>query len=201
MRIGILGTGVVGQTLAAKLEELGHDVEIGSRDPERSFAAAAEHGELVFNATPGGVTLDVLRMAGGANLAGKVLVDVCNALDFSGGFPPTLSVCNDDSVAERIQREFPDVRVVKSLNTVNADVMTNPGLVPGDHNVFVAGNDDEAKGEVRALLESFGWQGERVLDLGGIEAARGLEMYLPLWLRLYGAAGTAHFNIALMRGE
>jgi hypothetical protein len=199
MRIGMLGTGVVGQTLAKKLTELGHDVKIGSRDPARSFADAAAHGELVFNATAGTASLDALRMAGADNLAGKVLVDVANALDASHGVPPTLSVCNTDSLAEQIQHEFPDARVVKTLNTMNADVMADPGLVPGPHNVFLAGDDDAAKDEVRALLESFGWPATQVLDLGGLDAARGMEMYLPLWLRLFQAAGTAHINIALMR--
>jgi predicted dinucleotide-binding enzyme len=197
----MLGTGVVGRTLEAKLTELGHDVKVGSRDPDRSFEAAAAHGELIFNATAGGVALNALRMAGADNLAGKVLVDVSNPLDFSQGFPPSLIVCNTDSVAEQIQREFPDARVVKALNTVNAAVMTNPGSVPGDHNVFVAGEDQGAKDEVRALLGSFGWPSERVIDLGGIDAARGLEMYLTLWVRLFQAVGTPQINIQVMRAE
>jgi 8-hydroxy-5-deazaflavin:NADPH oxidoreductase len=201
MRIGMLGTGVVGQTLEGKLTELGHDVRVGSRDPARSFEAAAAHGELIFNATAGAASLNALRMAGADNLSGKVLVDVSNPLDFSQGFPPSLSVCNTDSVAEQIQREFPDARVVKSLNTVNATVMVDPGSVPGDHNIFVAGNDDGAKADVRALLEAFGWPAERVLDLGGVDAARALEMYLPLWLRLFQAAGTPQVNIQLMRAS
>jgi 8-hydroxy-5-deazaflavin:NADPH oxidoreductase len=201
MRIGMLGTGVVGQTLEGKLTELGHDVKVGSRDPARSFQAAAAHGELIFNATAGAVSLNALRMAGADNLSGKVLVDVSNPLDFSQGFPPSLSVCNTDSVAEQIQREFPDARVVKSLNTVNATVMVDPGSVPGEHNIFVAGNDDGAKADVRALLEGFGWPSERVLDLGGVDGARALEMYLPLWLRLFQAAGTPQVNIQLMRAS
>jgi len=199
MRIGMLGTGVVGRTLEGKLTELGHDVKVGSRDPERSFAAAAEHGEVVFNATAGTASLEALALAGAENLAGKTLVDVANGLDFSAGFPPTLSVCNSDSLAEQIQREFPDAHVVKTLNTMNADLMIEPGIVPGDHNVFVAGENDAAKDEVRGLLESFGWPGDRIIDLGGIVAARGLEMWLPLWLQLYQASGTGHFNIALLR--
>jgi 8-hydroxy-5-deazaflavin:NADPH oxidoreductase len=197
----MLGTGVVGQTLEAKLTELGHDVKVGSRDPAHSFEAAAAHGELIVNATAGSVALNALRMAGADNLAGKVLVDVSNPLDFSQGFPPSLTVCNTDSVAEQIQREFPDARVVKSLNTVNANVMTDPDSVPGDHNIFVAGNDDSAKAEVRALLESFGWPRDRIIDLGGIDGARALEMYLPLWVRLFGVAGTPHINIAVMRAS
>lgn len=201
MRIGMLGTGVVGRTLGGKLTELGHDVKVGSRDPARSFADAAAHGEIVFNATAGTASLDALRMAGADNLAGKLLIDVANPLDGSRGFPPTLAVCNDDSLAEQIQREFPDARVVKALNTMNADVMVEPELVPGDHNLFIAGNDDGAKAQARELLASFGWPDERILDLGGIDAARGMEMYLPLWLRLFQAAGTGHLNIAVMQAS
>src|SRR3954470_19049370 len=152
MRIGMLGTGVVGQTLEGKLRELGHDVKVGSRDPARSFEAAAAHGELIVNATAGGASLNALRMAGADNLAGKVLVDVSNPLDFSQGFPPSLTVCNTDSVAEQIQREFPGTKVVKSLNTMTASVMVNPALVPGDHDVFVSGNDASAKAQVSDLL-------------------------------------------------
>src|SRR4051794_19186894 len=197
MRIGMLGRGRVGQTITAKLEELGHDVKFGSRDPSQSYADAAAHGELLFNVTAGTGSLEALRAAGADNLAGKVLIDVANPLDASGGFPPILSVCNDDSLAEQIQREFPDARVVKSLNTMNCDVMVDPGLVSGDHNVFVAGDDDAAKDEVRALLESFGWPAARIMDLGGLVAARGLEMWLPLWLNLFQASGTGHINIAV----
>src|SRR5436190_13209979 len=197
MRIGMLGTGVVGQTLEAKLTALGHDVKVGSRDPERSFEAAAAHGELIFNATGGAVSLRALNRAGAENLASKVLVDVSNPLDFSGGFPPSLTVCNTDSIAEQIQREFPDARVVKALNTMTAALMTDPDSVPGDHNVFIAGDDDAAKADVRGLLESFGWTGERVMDLGGLDAARGLEMYLPLWLRLFQTVGSPTLNIAV----
>src|SRR5438067_2263162 len=199
MRIGMLGTGVVGQTLERKLIELGHDVKVGSRDPSRSFADAAAHGELVFNATTGTASLEALRMAGAGSLAGKVLVDVANPLDTSRGFPPTLSVANTDSLAEQIQREFPEARVVKALNTMNADVMVDPGLVPGDHNAFIAGDDDDAKDDVRSLLESFGWPPTRVLDLGELAAARGMEMYLPLWLRLFRVMGTARINIGVTR--
>src|SRR6266508_397265 len=143
MRIAVLGTGTVGRTLAGKLRELGHDVEIGSRsqkDDAVEFADAAGGAELVVNATAG--SLEALRAAGAENLAGKVLLDVSNALDFSRGRPPRLSVCNDDSVGEQIQRGFPEARVVKSLNTVNASVMVDPSLVPGEHSVFVSGNDD-----------------------------------------------------------
>lgn len=217
MRIGVLGTGIVGRTLATKLVSLGHEVMMGSRQAgnekaadwvrdagagarEGSFADAAEHGELVINATAGAVALDALRMAGADKFAGKVLLDVSNPLDFSRGMPPTLTVCNDDSVAESIQREFPDARVVKSLNTVNTDVMVSPEVVPGEHTMFVAGNDDDAKRQVTDLLESFGWSSDRVLDLGDVTAARGMEMYLPLWLRLFGTSGTSKVNVQVLTG-
>jgi 8-hydroxy-5-deazaflavin:NADPH oxidoreductase len=202
MRIGVLGTGTVGRTLAGKLSELGHEVQVGSREAGEDkviFAEAAEAAELVINATAGGASLDALRLAGADNLAGKVLIDVSNPLDFSKGTPPRLSVCNDDSVAEQIQREFPDARVVKSLNTVTAALMVDPAAVPGDHAMFVSGDDDGAKAEVTELLGSFGWPADRVIDLGGIDAARAQEMYLPLWLRLFGAAGTPMVNVELRR--
>ncbi len=214
MKIGVLGTGVVGQTLAGRLVGLGHEVVMGARQtgnekatgwaaaagPSASagtFADAARHGELLVNATAGTASLDALGAAGSENLAGKVVVDVANPLDFSGGMPPSLSVCNTDSLGEQIQRTFPDARVVKSLNTVNADVMVHPEIVPGSHTMFLCGNDDAAKQEVRALLESFGWPPADLLDLGDIGASRGMEMYLPLWLRLWGATGTGHLNLNL----
>jgi 8-hydroxy-5-deazaflavin:NADPH oxidoreductase len=205
---------MVGQTIATKLVELGHEVTMGARAAgnekavewasgagesarEGSFADAAAHGELLFNCTAGTASLDALRAAGEAELAGKVLVDVANPLDFSGGMPPRLSVVNDDSLAEQIQREFPDARVVKALNTVNASVMVT-GIAGS--NLFVCGDDDAAKEQVTELIGDFGWPGESVVDLGGIEAARGMEMYLPLWLRLMGALGTPQFNIGIVRG-
>lgn len=216
MRIGVLGTGMVGETLATRLVELGHDVVMGARSagndkavawsqrfPELagqgSFADAAAHGEVVVNATAGVASVEALRAAGADNLAGKTLLDVANPLDFSGGFPPRLSVVNDDSLGEQIQREFPDARVVKALNTMNCQVMVDPARVPGDHDVLMAGDDEAAKREVTGLLESFGWPGEAIHDLGGIGSARGLESYLPLWLSLMGALGTGDFNIHVAR--
>jgi predicted dinucleotide-binding enzyme len=198
VKIGVLGTGAVGTTLAAKLRELGHDVRIGSRDGSKgdgTFADAAEFGELVVNATGGAVSLQALEQAGEDNLRGKVLIDVSNPLDFSQGRPPILSVCNDDSVGEQIQRRFPEARVVKSLNTVNHQVMVQPSLIEGEHDVFVAGEDEGARAQVVDLLESFGWPRERIVDLGGIRSARATEMYLPLWLALLGAFGTPHVNV------
>ena len=216
MRVGVLGTGMVGRAIATKLVELGHEVTMGSRSADGealaewvsgagegarggTFADAAASAELVFNCTSGGASLEALGAAGAENLANKTLVDVANPLVFSGSGPPTLSVCNDDSLGERIQAAFPDARVVKSLNTVNCEVMVDPSRVRGDHAVFVCGDDEAAKAQVSALLEAFGWPAESIVDLGEIGAARATEMYLPLWLRLYGKLGTADFNIAIAR--
>jgi predicted dinucleotide-binding enzyme len=126
------------------------------------------------------------------------VVDIGNALDFSRGMPPTHTVCNDDSPAETLQREFPEARVVKALNTVTAPVMVDPASVAGgDHAMFIAGDDAEAKAAVREILEQgFGWR--HVVDLGGISAARGMEMYLPLWVALMAAEGTPMFNVRLV---
>src|SRR5215210_4228953 len=218
MRIGVLGTGMVGQTLAGKLVELGHEVRMGSREAgnekavawaseagegasEGSFADAAEFGELVINATAGGASLKALEAAGGENLSGKVLVDVANPLDFSGGMPPSLTVCNTDSLAEQIQRAFPEARVVKALNTVNASVMVEPDALGGSTNLFVCGNDDGAKAQVIEILETFGWLSGDILDLGDVSAARGPEMYLPLWVLMMGATGTPRFNVSIVKGE
>jgi predicted dinucleotide-binding enzyme len=209
---------VVGQTIATKLIELGNEVTMGAREAANekaaawasaqgahahagTFADAAAFGELVVNATSGSVSLAVLEAAGASNLADKPLVDVSNPLDFSQGFPPTLSVANTDSVAEQLQAAHPEARVVKTLNTVNASVMVDPELVPGDHVLFVSGNDADAKAQVTALLGRFGWPADRVIDLGDIATARGPEMYLPLWVRLMTALGTPHFNVAISRAD
>ena len=215
MKFGVLGTGMVGQAIATKLVQLGHEVTMGSRDAgnekavgwsqeaggdaaEGSFADAASAGEIVFNCTSGGASLQALDAAGAENLSGKTLIDVANALDFSQGAPPSLSVCNTDSLGEQIQRRFPDTKVVKALNTVNAGVMVAPEKVPGDHFLPICG-DDAAKPQVVELLGEFGWPPDRVVDLGDISSARGMEMYLPLWLALMNSLGTAEFNIALAR--
>ena len=145
------------------------------------------------------MSVEALRAAGADNLAGKVLIDVANPLDASSGFPPTLAIVNTDSLGETIQREFPGARVVKALNTVNCAVMVDPSSVPGEHDVFVAGEDGDAKAVVVGLLRELGWTGDRVVDLGGIRAARGMEMYLPLWLSMMQAFGTAAFNIRVVR--
>ena len=214
----MLGTGTVGRTLAAALAGRGHDLVVGTRDVDVTatrpdvaewqaahpgvrlvpLGETAAHGEVVVNATSGEGTLAAVGAAG--DVAGKVVADVSNALDFSAGFPPTLSVANTDSIGEQLQRAFPDARVVKTLNTMNASVMADPSLVPGEHHVFVAGDDDEAKAVVTGLLTDLGWPATSVLDLGGIRAARSTEMYLPLWLSLMGVAGSPAFNIRLVRG-
>jgi predicted dinucleotide-binding enzyme len=225
MRIGVLGTGGVGQTLAAKIASLGHEVMMGTRDvgaalarteagwgaeplaqwqqehPEvmlGTFAETAAHAEILFNATAGMASLDAIRAAGAENLDGKILVDVANPLDFSSGMPPTLSVCNTDSLAEQIQRAFPSTKVVKSLNTVNMGVMVDPSqLARGDHHMFLSGSDEGAKGEVARILKDwFGWK--NVLDLGDITAARGMEMLVALWLRLSMTMQTSQISIKVV---
>lgn len=218
MRIGVLGTGMVGNAIAGKLVALGHEVMMGAREggnekavgwaesagqgaSEGSFADAAAFGELVVNCTAGAHSLAALEAAGQESLAGKVLLDIANPLDFSAGMPPTLTVANTDSLGEQIQRAFPETSVVKALNTMNCQVMVDPARVPGDHVVFLCGEHDAAKDQVRALLESFGWPADRIRDLGGIQAARGTEMYLPLWLSLMGALGTGDFNITVARPQ
>jgi 8-hydroxy-5-deazaflavin:NADPH oxidoreductase len=211
MKIGVLGTGSVGNTLATKFAALGHEVRMGARDAKNpkaaawaqtagakasagTFADAAKFGEIVFNCTSGMGALDALSAAGADNLRGKVLVDVANPLDFSRGMPPSLFTGSNDSLGERIQKAFPETRVVKALNTVNAEVMVDPKRVPGVSDVFVCGNDAGAKAEVtRILKEWLGWPA--VVDLGDITGARGTEAYLLLWLRLWGAFGTPHLNV------
>jgi predicted dinucleotide-binding enzyme len=158
-----------------------------------TFAEAAAHGEMLFNCTHGSGSLAAFEAAGSGNMGRKVMVDIANPLDFSRGFPPSLSVCNTDSLAEQLQRAFPELRVVKALNTMNANVMVNPAIISGEHVVFVCGNDPVARAQVTALLQSdFGWQ--RVMDLGGLQAARGLEMAVMLWLSVMAAKGSPMFN-------
>ena len=211
MKIGILGTGAVGQTVGTRLVALGHDVMMGARaaDNEKvlgfagrtggkagTFKDASSHGEMVINATRGDTSLSLLTTLG-RELRGKVLIDVSNPLDFSAGFPPHLTVSNTDSLAEQIQRALPDTFVVKSLNTVTAQVMVEPALVPGHHTVFVSGNDQKAKGRVMDFLRALGWVS--IIDLGDISSARAAEQLLPLWVRLYSKLGTGLFNIAVMK--
>jgi predicted dinucleotide-binding enzyme len=163
-----------------------------------TFAEAVAHGQLVVAALSGQGVLEGLSLAGEAALAGKVLIDITNPLDFSKGMPPSLTVSNTDSLGEQIQRKFPKTKVVKTLNTTNAFLMVDPGqLAGGDHTMFVAGNDAAAKAEVTSILKAFGWKD--IVDLGDITMARGTEMWLPLWVRLYGALQTPMFNLKIVR--
>jgi len=213
MRIAVIGTGHAGRTLAQGFQRIGHDVVVGTRDPDATRGREEWHGldvplaalgmvaadaDLVVNATNGQASLSALGEVGSDHLAGKVIVDVANPLDFSQGFPPTLSVKDTDSLAEQLQRAFPEARVVKSLNTVTASVMVDPSTVgDGDTTVFVAGDDAEARQQVAGLLRELGWRD--IVELDGLQNARGLEMWLPLWVRLMGALGTADFNIKVVR--
>lgn len=227
MKIAVLGTGMVGRAVAGRWSALGHDVVIGTRDVDATlartdadgmgnppyaewaqgqpdirlvtFADAGEHGEILVNATSGDGSLAALEAVGADRLAGKVVIDIANPLDFSAGFPPSLSVVNTDSLGEQLQRAFPEARVVKTLNTMNALVMVDPMRLPGDHNVFVAGGDADAKALVEGLLGEFGWPPESIIDLGGLRAARGTEMYLPLWLSLMQTLGSPNFNIKIVK--
>jgi len=216
--IAVLGTGSVGTTLAAGFAAAGHDVRLGTRNPDvtlartepdlrswsqehpgvrfATFAQAAGAGEVVVNATSGEASLSALQAAGGDNLAGKVLIDVANPLDFSEGFPPRLFVQGTDSLGEQIQRAFPAARVVKTWNTMNAGLMLAPDRLDAPTAVFLSGDDARAKEQVRDLQASFGWQ--QIIDLGGIETARAAEMLLPMWLRLLGAVGGPDFNLAIV---
>jgi predicted dinucleotide-binding enzyme len=203
---------MVAQGLSARLAELGHNVVIGTRDADKlrgwqssnqrvligSFAETAAHGDMVINATNGAGSLSALTMAGDENLADKILIDVSNPLDFSDGFPPSLTVFGKDSLAEQIQRAFPMTKVVKTLNTVTARVMTHPlEVANGDHHVFISGNDADAKSQVTELLRSFGWI--NIFDLGDLTTARGSEAYVLLWVRLYGALNTGMINVKIMK--
>jgi predicted dinucleotide-binding enzyme len=215
MKIGVFGTGTVGNTIGTKLVQLGHEVKMGSRTANNekaaawvkangakasqgTFADAAAFGELLWNCTAGMVALSALEAAGAKNLGDKILIDISNPLDFSKGMPPTLSVCNTDSVGEQLQRSFPQLKVVKSLNTMTAAVMVNPAALTGEHDVFVSGNDSAAKARVSEILKGwFGWK--NVIDVGDITTARGTEMILPLWVRLYAAFQSPQFNFHITR--
>ena len=226
MKIAVFGTGHAGRTVAAALAKLGHEVVIGTRDPQATlarqdpdamgtppfaqwraqhvdvalaaYAEAAAAAELVVNMTNGLGSPDALAAAGTRNLSGKILMDVANPLDPSQGFPPSLNPVNTDSLGEQIQQAFPEAKVVKTLNTMNAGLMVNPGRVGGgDHSVFVSGNDADAKKAVTSLLQSLGHQD--IIDLGDITTARGPEMMLPVWIRLWGALGTPDFNFKIVR--
>ena len=213
MRIAVIGTGSVGRTLAQAFQRAGHDVVVGTRDPDETagreewvgldvplqqLALVAADADVVVNATNGSASLAALGEVGSDHLSGKVLIDVANPLDFSQGFPPTLSVKDTDSLAEQIQRAFPEARVVKALNTLNAAVMVDPGSVgEGDTTVFAAGDDAGARDLVVGLLRELGWVD--IIEFDDLSNARGLEMWLPLWVRLMGPLGTPAFNLKIVR--
>lgn len=222
MKIGIIGSAHVAQTVGGKLSQLGHEIVLGTRDPSKlddkkgfggtlrewlaahpsgrvgTNAEAAAHGELLINATNGDGAINALTLAGADNLAGKILIDISNPLDFSKGMPPTLFIKDTDSLGELIQRTFPTTKVVKTWNTMTADVMINPALVNGgDHTIILSGNDEAAKASVTALLQSLGWRD--IIDLGDLSTARGTEMLLPIWVRLWGKLGTGHFQFKIAR--
>jgi len=222
MKIGIIGSGVVAQTLGTKLIELGHDVVLGTRDPAKldekknmagtlrewiaktkkgkvaTFQEAAAHGDLLFNVTNGQSSIEALKLAAADKVGTKVLIDTSNELDFSKGMPPGALASQSNCLGERIQAAFPNLKVVKSLNTIGAPVMVAPqALAGGEHTVFVSGNDTPAKAATAELLKSFGWKD--VLDLGDISSARGPEMYMAMWLRLWGATGTGMLNVKVVR--
>ncbi len=215
MRCGVLGTGIVGQTLGAALVGLGHEVCMGSRslpnEPSQAwadangdaarvgtFAEAAAFGDIVLNCTAGVHSLAVVEQAGSTAFTGKVVVDVANPLDFSEGFPPRLAVAPGDSLAEQIQRLLPDAHVVKALNTVTASVMVDPGSLEQPTDLFVAGDDEGAKDQVTTLLAELGWSRDRVRDLGGLSAARSLEAYVMLWVGLMQSTGSTQFNVRVV---
>jgi 8-hydroxy-5-deazaflavin:NADPH oxidoreductase len=216
MKIAVLGTGQVGETIATKLVSLGHQVRMGSRTANNekaiafadkfsentsygTFADAAAFAEIIVNATSGENAIEALTLAGENNLNGKVLIDVSNPLDFSKGQPATLLQVNTTSLGEEIQAKFPNAKVVKTLNTMWNGLMVNPKMVNnGDHNVFVSGNDADAKEKVKEILVSFDWTASNIIDLGDITTARGPEMYLPLWLRIWGATNNGAFNIKIV---
>jgi 8-hydroxy-5-deazaflavin:NADPH oxidoreductase len=229
MNISIFGTGSVGRTLAEKLVSQGHRVTIGTRDTTETlsrtdsdmmgngpfsqwqaanpsvqldtFANAASAAEVILLATNGLGTVAAIEAAGAQAIGSKIIIDISNPLDLSKGMPPTLFVSNDDSLGEQVQRAVPNARVVKSLNTMWARLMVAPELLAeGEHSVFVSGDDSAAKTTVSTYLADwFGWKPSSIVDLGDLSTARGTEMYLPLWLRLFGAGGTGLFNIKVVR--
>lgn len=228
MKIAILGTGAVGQTLAAKLVALDYDVMLGTRNVAEkmaskakdmygnppfsewleanrkvkvgTFSEAASYGELIINATNGTNSVKALILAGAKNLTGKVLLDVANPLDFSNGQVVLLSGLNNtNSLAEEIQNTFPDVMVVKSLNTMWTGLMVNPEMIGGgDHINFICGNKPEAKAKVEKILKQFGWKNETIMDIGDITAARATESVLPIWLRIMGTLKSGVFNFKIV---
>jgi hypothetical protein len=229
MKVAVFGTGIVGQVIAKRLAGLSHDVIIGTRDVAKTlarsqkdmygnpsfgewynqnrdgirlgtYAEAAKSSEAIFNCTMGQASLDALKQGGAGNLKDKLIIDIANPLDFSKGMPPSLSPVNTDSLGETIQRAFPEAKVVKTLNTMNCFLMVNPAAIPGDHNVFVSGNDAGAKSTAKEILKSFGWSDPNIIDLGDITTARATEQLLPIWIRLYGLLQNPMFNFKIVVG-
>lgn len=218
MKIAVLGTGMVGDTIGTRLIELGHEVKMGSRTASNekamafaskhngkasagTFADAAAFGEIIINCTAGAASVEALKMAGETNINGKIIIDIANPLDFSKGAPPSLipSLSNTHSLGEEIQKTFPSAKVVKTLNTMWCGLMVNPAMIKGgDHTNFICGNDAEAKAKVKALLQEFGWKNENILDLGDITSARGTEAVLPIWLRIWTATQNGAFNFKVV---
>ena len=212
MKIGVLGTGMVGVTIATKLVQLGYYVTMGARMPDNQAAAlwtkinginasqgtfldATLDSEMVFLCTKGEAALEVVRTIGPDAFSDKVVVDICNPLDFSNGMPPQLLICNTDSLGEHVQKILPYAKVVKTLNIVNCEVMTNPSQA-GDPTMLLCGNHSDAKASVTALLKDFGWSD--IVDLGDIKAARGTEMLLPVWLSLCKVIGHPRFGFKVV---
>ena len=221
MKVGVLGSGTVGQTIGTKLVGLGHEVYMGSREAANpkaiawankenvkkndgtnkralfgTFANAAEFAEIIFNCTLGSASLDALQQAGAVNLSGKILMDVSNPLEY-GNEGWSLTVCNTDSLGEQIQRAFPQTKVVKTLNTVNCSVMVDPNRLIQTTDAFMSGNDITAKAMVMKILRDwFGWRS--VIDLGDITTARGVEMYVLFWHNVRNVVHTPGFNIKVI---
>ena len=209
MQIAIVGSGVVARFFGQAFAAVGHEVALGTRDPEQTRAReewagvdlplvsyADLQGEVYVNATRGDGSLAALQ-AVGPGLHDKILIDASNPLDTSKGFPPSLFVANTDSLAEQLQQALPQVRLVKMFNTMAHEVMVDPAQLGQESTIFVAGNDESARRGAADLARELGWVD--VMDLGDLTAARGLEMYIPLWLRIYGAVGQPAFNIKVVR--
>jgi len=215
MRVGVLGSGEVGRRLAEGFYGRGHEVMIGSRDPSKpelrdwlsgdgtgieagSFEQAAAHGELIVLAVLGSAAEQAIADAGPDNFRGKVVIDAMNPLDFSGGFPPKLSISGEDSLGERVQRALPDARVVKAFNTIGNPYFVDPSFSAGQPTMLIAGDDQEAKDTVRNVLTDFGWSD--TVDIGGIEGSRELEAICIVWVKIGGARGAWDHGFRLLAG-
>jgi predicted dinucleotide-binding enzyme len=220
MKIGIIGTGMVGKALGTKLISLGHEVKMGSREAgntegaawvksagkgasQGTFAHAALFGEMIFVCLRGDVALAVVQKLAkdvpADKLKGKIFVDVSNPLDTSKGlpFPLLKDLSNTTSLGEETQKALPEALVVKALNTVNCEVMVNPELLKEESDLFICGNDAGAKRKVTEVLHAFGWKDP--IDLGDISNARATESLMPIWMRLFGVFGTPHFNFKIVK--